>query len=193
MQKTTNLFILTALTAAMISCPSARAFQELRDPTLQESLKNIDQSLKNFSQSMQEIKGTMTELQTGVLRNTIDLQNARSEIKSLKDRIAKLEADQPAARRAYYPADSLPLPLPSATGTIMVENQNSTWTATVVVDGTPYVVRPLERMKLDRKNAGTFTYSVIGENALHGVATLQSPVSAVLNANSTYTITVQPR
>jgi hypothetical protein len=194
-----RLFGLIALLFLTLKAPAAQGDTDtLKSDDIKKSLENIDKTLRAFNDAMVGLDRRLQDMQTTLQSITLtskllkeDVDRIRDEVTRLREERTRLEqrmADlEKRDRRAFAEGP----PANGATGTIVLENQNATFTAIVTVNGQTYVIPPRQGRRLDRMPAGPFTYNVMTESmGMRFVS--QSAVTRELRANATFNITINP-
>src|SRR5262249_25773368 len=126
----------------------------------------------------------------GVERLKNGARELRDEVRALRERVDQLEREMNRSGRISGSFD--PDAPRSATGTIDIQNQNAVWTATVIVNGTSYVIPARQGRRLERTPAGPFTYSVFAADSLGVSYNIRAATTATLVAGNTFSITINP-
>jgi hypothetical protein len=182
MRHTWKLFGLTALLALV---PAVQADPELPKNDVKAELRRILDELNKLNERMD---ANQKAIQNAFVR-------AKQEADILRDRIADLEREVAQLKQkgngATTKSSFYGPPAPTATGTLVIHNRNALWTATVVVNGTSYVVPPMQDATISQMPAGNFTYYINAQNGAE-FATLLGMTTGHLLANNTKTITINP-
>lgn len=131
-----------------------------------------------------EIARQLKEMKASIDALT-NIQKAQSDIEDLKRQVSQIRQDLDDLRRTVTTTRSSGYLTPQATSTGRVRLVNTYLEPmTVVVNGKSYSVAPGEQRYTDALPAGTFTYEVLGVQALR---------DRTLSANETFTINIYPR
>jgi hypothetical protein len=113
------------------------------------------------------------ELQRKLLSTLADLQDMKQRLAALEQRMAALESGRSTRESRAEPR----------TGTIRLQNRLA-MPATIIIDGIPYRLEPLQTRDLPGQPAGTFTFEAL----VDGFGSLQPRATRTLLPNQVYTI-----
>jgi hypothetical protein len=180
MTRSGRRLLLAALLAAALGAPAFAGDAE----TNADKIAQIQRDLDDMRRDLKDLRRRLTDADVKAGRSTVDLDELRERLAVLERMVVKHDdlLKGPTNRSAF----SFP-PAPGRAGTLRLENR---WggEATVVVNGTPYVLAPYETRTLANQPEGLFTYSV--STPQYGV--IRPTVTRPLRANDTFTIYVNP-
>jgi hypothetical protein len=188
-----------ALLLVGLKAPAAQGEGETsKIDRIEKSLENIDKTLRAFSEAFQGVDRRLQEMQTTMTATVLAMKLAKEDLDRLKDEVSRLRDDRTRLEQRIADLEKRGRAAfaegpqgNGATGTIVLENQNETFTALVTINGTTYVVPPRQGRRLDRMPAGTFTYTVYTEAS--GMRFLsQGSTTRELRTNATFSITINP-
>ena len=145
-------------------------YKRLRElqPKMELRLSTAEGELKELRRRIDEMDARLRALASGDrIANAYTPTTADAELRDLRRRFDELEArlrvcesaERARIARSFNP--EFPVITP-ATGTILLENR-TTRAATIVVDGTPYPLEPLQTAAIRSRPLGPVTYEVHAE------------------------------
>src|SRR5262249_27405827 len=152
--------------------PKSDLKQELEE--IGKSLRALTDSFNALNRAVGNIGDDLRATKKDVERLKDEIDRLRESRRKLEDRLAKLEGNS--GQKSFYEGPG------GGTGSIAIENQNATYTATVVVNGTTYTLPPGQGKRLDGMTAGPLTYSITATNGLGQTYVIQPMKTSVLQA-----------
>jgi hypothetical protein len=156
-----------------------------------EERSDLKDDLQRIGHSLEDLAHKLDGFQESV---RLSFKIAQQDADDLRKRVAHLEAEveRLKGRSTVNGTQSFYMPPAATTGTILLDNHNAAWTATVSINGVSHVVPPLSSQRINGVPAGAFTYSVIATDPF-GRSVLSAPVTArTLTAGAEFPITINP-
>jgi hypothetical protein len=180
MTQTWKLLGFIALFMALVAAPALRA-SDPEKKTLTDSEK-LDVILRQIGDLRAELKADIKDAR---IQSELRSQVLEERLKSLADRVDRLEKDAVTKRSSYFEPVPAPAMGPRGVGTIYLRNSYSDL-ATVYLNGTPYTLLPNQVVTLPSQPSGAYTYEV----AVNHFGTIRGPITRVLNDNGALEIYV---
>jgi hypothetical protein len=185
--KLLGLAALLALTPAVARADDPELTPPKWFQKAQEQLElNLKKSFQDLGREVQDAKDKALNASLGVEALKSENRLLREELNRLKDEVAHMRKRNGSTTQSFY------TPPASGVGSILIDNRNASWTATVSINGITYVVPPLSSHRVERVPAGAFTYSVVSTNPFGASAVSVATTSRTLTANTEFPITINP-